>query len=244
MLKSFKKIRRGLQAMVIDDKWTEYKDDDVQKADFVKEKILSDRYYCLEWLQGAQNRLPPHKDEEICTERDKCLRRYFSDPNERLRATKEFVRFSGSEDVFSQYECLQHRWSLEPREWWIMYGSSTPLLQNLALKLLSQPCSSSCCERNWSIYSFIHSVRRNKITPKRAEDLVFVHTNLRLLSRQSSKYKEGETKMWDIGGDRWEHFDGPGTLEVASLSLDEPELEADLLAADGGENDEIPIVEV
>ncbi|KAF7824119.1 hypothetical protein G2W53_022263 [Senna tora] len=181
MLKRFKKIRRGLQAMVIDDKWTKYKDDDVQKADFVKEKILSDRYYCLEWLQGAQNRLPPHKDEEICTERDKCLRRYFSDPNERLRATKEFVRFSGSEDVFSQYECLQHRWSLEPREWWII---------------------------------------------------------------QSSKYKEGETKMWDIGGDRWEHFDGPRTLEVASLSLDEPKLEADLLAADGGENDEIPIVEV
>ncbi|KAF7812770.1 Dimer_Tnp_hAT domain-containing protein [Senna tora] len=200
--------------MVIDDKWTEYKDDDVQKADFVKEKILSDRYYCLEWLQGAQNRLLPHKDEEICTERDKCLRRYFSDLNERLRATKGFVRFSGSEDVFSQYECLQHRWSLEPREWWIMYGSSVPLLQNLVLKLLSQPCSSSCCERNWSTYSFIHS------------------------------YKEGETKMWDIGGDRWEHFDGPETLEVASLSLDELELEPDLLAADGGENDEIPIVEV
>ncbi|KAF7814839.1 Dimer_Tnp_hAT domain-containing protein [Senna tora] len=124
-----------------------------------------------------------------------------------------------------------------------MYGSSAPLLQNLVLKLLSQPCSSSCCERNLSTYSFIHSVRRNKITPKRAEDLVFVHTNLRLLSRRSSKYKDGETKMWDIGGDRWEHFDGPGTLEVASLSLDEPELEANLLAVDGGENDEIPIVE-
>ncbi|KAF7812908.1 Dimer_Tnp_hAT domain-containing protein [Senna tora] len=139
---------------------------------------------------------------------------------------------------------IDDKWSLEPREWWIMYGSSAPLLQNLALKLLSQPCSSSCCERNWSTYSFIHSVRRNKITPKRAEDLVFVHTNLRLLSRQSSKYKEGETKMWDIGGDRWEHFDGLGTLEVASLSLDEPELEADLLVADEGENDEIPIVEV
>ncbi|KAF7842519.1 Dimer_Tnp_hAT domain-containing protein [Senna tora] len=86
--------------------------------------------------------------------------------------------------------------------------------------------SPSDTKRNWSTYSFIHSMKRNKINPKRAEDLVFVHTNLRLLSRQSSKYNEGETRMWDIGGDRAEPFDGAGTLEVSSLSLDEPELEA------------------
>ncbi|KAF7844518.1 DUF659 domain-containing protein/Dimer_Tnp_hAT domain-containing protein [Senna tora] len=196
MLKRLKLIKRGLQAMVIDDKWTQYKDDDVQKATVVKEIILNDRhegkelneessfynvvynilidpwtksctplhclahslnprYHCLEWLQGAPNRVPLHKDEEICIERNKCLRRYFSDSKERLMATKEFFRFSRAEDVFGQFECLQNRWDLEPKEWWIMYGSSAPLLQNLALKLLSQPSSSSCCERNWSTYSFI-----------------------------------------------------------------------------------------
>ncbi|KAF7835522.1 Dimer_Tnp_hAT domain-containing protein [Senna tora] len=204
---------------------------------------LNPRYYCLEWLQGAPNRVPPHKDEEICIERNKCLRRYFSDSKERLMATKEFVRFSGAEDVFGQFGCLQNRWDLEPKEWWIMYGPSAPLLQNLALKLLSQPSSSSCCERNWSTYSFIHSMKRNKINPKRAEDLVFVHTNLRLLSRQSSKYNEGETRMWDIGGDRAEPFDGAGTLEVSSLSLDEPELEA-VIFTDGQGNNEISTIQV
>lgn len=37
--------------------------------------------------------------------------------------------------------------------------------------------------------------------PKRAEDLVFVHSNLRLLSRKEEGYKKGETRLWDINGD-------------------------------------------
>jgi hypothetical protein len=95
---------------------------------------------------------------------------------------------------------------------------------SLAMKLLSQPASSSCCERNWSTYSFIHSVKRNALTPARAEDLVFVHSNLRHLSRRTKSYKTGETKMWDVGGDSFESLRGVGILEVANLSLDEPEL--------------------
>ena len=62
------------------------------------------------------------------------------------------------------------------------------------------------------------------MTPKRAEDLVFIHSNLRLLSKNSSKYKEEETKLWDIGGDNFSLKDS-GILQIASLSLDEPELE-------------------
>ena len=61
------------------------------------------------------------------------------------------------------------------------------------------------------------------MTPKRAEDLVYVHSNLHLLSRNSSKYKEDETKLWDTAGDELSLNDN-GILEIASLSLDEPEL--------------------
>jgi len=97
---------------------------------------------------------------------------------------------------------------------------------SLAMKLLSQPASSSCCERNWSTYSFVHSVKRNALTPERAEDLVFVHSNLRHLSRRTDAYKTGETRMWDVGGDSFDSLGGVGILEVADLSLDEPELQA------------------
>ena len=86
-------------------------------------------------------------------------------------------------------------------KWWIVHGTSAPMLQSITLKLLGQPYSSSCCERNWSTYNFIRSMKRKKLTPQRAEDLVYVHNNLRLLSRRSPNYNEGESKMWDIGGD-------------------------------------------
>jgi hypothetical protein len=41
-------------------------------------------------------------------------------------------------------------------------------------------------------------VKRNRLGSKKAEDLVFVHTNLRLLSRKNDHYKEGPTKLWDV----------------------------------------------
>ncbi|KAL8133407.1 hypothetical protein AgCh_008754 [Apium graveolens] len=72
----------------------------------------------------------------------------------------------------------------------------------------------------------------NKILPTRAEDLVYVHTNLRLLSRKSDHYTKGETRLWDVGGDRFDPLDGAEELEIATLSLDEPEMEAMIIQED------------
>ena len=45
MLKRLKLIKRCLQAMVISDQWAAYREDDVGKAQKVKEMILSDRWW-------------------------------------------------------------------------------------------------------------------------------------------------------------------------------------------------------
>ncbi|KAI0516280.1 hypothetical protein KFK09_008952 [Dendrobium nobile] len=45
MLRRFKKIKNALQAMVISDKWTCYREDDVGKARYVKEKLLDDLWW-------------------------------------------------------------------------------------------------------------------------------------------------------------------------------------------------------
>ncbi|XP_057999043.1 uncharacterized protein LOC110673033 [Hevea brasiliensis] len=58
------------------------------------------------------------------------------------------------------------------------------------------------------------------------EDLVFIHNNLRLLSRNSSQYYDEKTKLWDVGGDQFGSMEDVGVLEFADLSLDEPELES------------------
>ncbi|KAG5556909.1 hypothetical protein RHGRI_007221 [Rhododendron griersonianum] len=194
---------------------------------------LNPRYYSDIWLEEDPKRVPPHKDEEVTNERKKCLKRYLNDSMERTKANMEYAKFSTKEGLFSDVDSIEDRCNMDPHSWWVIHGASAPILQTLALKILTQPSSSSCCERNWSTYSFIHSLRRNKMTPQRAEDLVYIHSNLRLLSRRSPQYCNGVTKMWDIAGDQFGSLDDIGMLEVANLSLDEPEMEVVVFTDDG-----------
>ena len=63
----------------------------------------------------------------------------------------------------------------------------------------------------------------------RAEDLVYMHSNLQLLSRRNEEYVHTATKMWNIVGDSWNESDiheGAEILDNVALTLDEPELEA------------------
>ena len=67
------------------------------------------------------------------------------------------------------------------------------------------------------------------MAPTHVEDLVYVHSNLRLLSRCHEENVNVARKMWDIGGDSWNESDihgGARILEDATLTLDELELEA------------------
>jgi hypothetical protein len=58
---------------------------------------------------------------------------------------------------------------------------------------------------------------------------VFVHNNLRLLSRKSKDYESGPSRMWDVVGDGLDSFDGVGIIEGADLALDEPEFEKEMV---------------
>ncbi|XLS75709.1 hypothetical protein HN51_032574, partial [Arachis hypogaea] len=316
MLKRFRLLKQGLKEMVISEKWSSYKEDNIGRAEVVTEKILSENWWqkidyilaftnpiydvlrstdtnaptlhlvhdmwdsmikkvksaiylyerkdeqesssfydvvhsilvqrwtksstllhCLahslnprsyshQWLREDLTRVSPHQDIEITNERVKCLKRYFPNEEERRKVNIELASFSDGRGVFDDYDSLNDRGIVDAKSWWLIHDSKAKFLQLIALRLLGQPSSSSCCERNWSTYSFIHSLKRNKLKPKRAENLVFVHTNLRLLSRKTPQHNKGETMMWDIAGDAFSPIDEEnGVFEVAHLSLDEPELE-------------------
>lgn len=179
---------------------------------------LNPRYYSEKWINEGVGRVPPHKDLEISQMRMKCFKKFFP--------IIDHIRQVTSSVEFNDFDSIYGRGIFDPMNWWVNHGQSIPVLLSLALKLVNQPASFSCCERNWSTYSFINSMKRNKLTPERAEDLVFVHNNLRLLSRRSEAYKTGATRMWDVGGDSFESLTGVGILEVAQLSIEEPELES------------------
>ncbi|XP_057989097.1 uncharacterized protein LOC110643499 [Hevea brasiliensis] len=198
----------------------------VKQVIFDHEGKQADGSYSEKWFQEGEGRVPPHMDGEVSTERIKCFRRIFSNEDERIRANDEIANFSLKSGPFADPDSIESMYVTNPRKWWACFGSNAPLLQRLAFKVLGQPTSSSCCKIKWSIYSFIHSCRRNKLTLKRTEDLVFIHNNLRLLSRNSSQYYNEKTKLWDVGGDQFGSMEDVGVLEFANLSLDEQELES------------------
>ena len=47
--------------------------------------------------------------------------------------------------------------------WWEDYGADGPKLQQFAIHILSQGCSSSCLEQLWSMYSHIAFKKRNHL---------------------------------------------------------------------------------
>ncbi len=69
--------------------------------------------------------------------------------------------------------------------------------ERVAMRVLSQVSSACACERNWSSYDFIHSKRRNRLTPARARDLVWVFTNVRLAAKMQSIASEEPFVGWD-----------------------------------------------
>jgi hypothetical protein len=62
--------------------------------------------------------------------------------------------------------------------WWEMFGYSTPALQKVAIRLVSQYASATGCEQNWSTFAFIHTKVRNRLTYEKLHKLVYVNYNL------------------------------------------------------------------
>ena len=81
-----------------------------------------------------------------------------------------------------------------PYAWWDFEGACGKLLAPIAKRILARTVSTSSCERNWSSYSFVHDRKRNRLLPKRANDLVFVYTNSRLLATS----KLTDEKRWYV----------------------------------------------
>jgi hypothetical protein len=71
---------------------------------------------------------------------------------------------------------------MEPHQWWHRVGGNA--LSKIAKRILSLTCSASSCERNWSMYSFVHSKSRNRLRVDKAEALVYIYTNSKLLHQR------------------------------------------------------------
>ncbi|XP_073122752.1 uncharacterized protein [Henckelia pumila] len=83
-------------------------------------------------------------------------------------------------------------------DWWSSYGASTPELKSFAMKILYLTCSSSGCERNWSVFEHIHSKKRNRLSQQRLNDLVYIKYNRALRRRYALRDKIDPISLSEI----------------------------------------------
>jgi hypothetical protein len=77
--------------------------------------------------------------------------------------------------------------------WYGIGGQKFPALFEVAKPIIEMLCSSATAERTWSIFKFIHSGLRNRLTNERVQKLVFIYTNCVLMDDQDKgDYIKGE----------------------------------------------------
>ncbi|XP_035836258.1 uncharacterized protein LOC110888989 [Helianthus annuus] len=69
-------------------------------------------------------------------------------------------KFRDGEECFGRSSAVASRKAIQPAEWWRLFGGEYPLMQNFAVRILSQTASSSGCERNWSVFERIHTKKK------------------------------------------------------------------------------------
>jgi len=142
----------------------------------------------------------------------------------------EIGKYLSGSGLYGNFHAMDDRDKFDTLTWWETYGGHG-LLPKLAKKVLSQVVNSSSAERCWSTYSYIHNVKRNRLNENRAESLVYVHYNLRLLSHYCDRANEDPTyKIWDNHPEDDNLEDGVVHIEELEDELVRDENEADAAA--------------
>ncbi|XP_073312669.1 uncharacterized protein [Primulina huaijiensis] len=95
--------------------------------------------------------------------------------------------FGSAKADFGTDLAISTRSELDPAAWWQQHGINCLELQRIAVRILSQTCSSFGCEHNWSKHDRIYGDRHNRLAQTRLNEAMYVHYNLRLRERQIRK---------------------------------------------------------
>ncbi|KAK9070497.1 hypothetical protein SSX86_010899 [Deinandra increscens subsp. villosa] len=126
-------------------------------------------------------------DDEVVSGLYSCIEKLALNEDEQLRIHTGLPTYRGAEKVFGYPIAKKMRAKLAPAEWWKQYGSSAPTLRKFAIKVLSLTCSSSGCERNWSVFEHLHSKKRTRLDQKKLNDLVYIKYNRALRRRYNMR---------------------------------------------------------
>ncbi|CAN7074785.1 unnamed protein product [Brassica oleracea var. botrytis] len=254
MVKRLKIIKRGLEAMVISEEWSTYREADVGKATFVKGMILSD-----EWWEKVSYIIyftrPIYVMIRFCETDKPSLHLIYEMWDSMIEKVKYEIYKKEKRPLievspFYKYEWLSensarlgpHRdpdVSSERMKCFRRLFPSTDdhikVMDEYALfSMRTGPFKDLTCisvmftmepKKWWANFGAKFLSYRLWLLSCLDSLVHLMCSALRFLSRNSEQYEEEKTKMWDVGGDDFYSMEDVGYLEFANLSLDEPDLE-------------------
>lgn len=99
------------------------------------------------------------------------------------KANAQLSVYRGKKGIFAREWIMDSAKTMPAYLWWDQNGASVPELQAVARMVLAQPASASICERINSEFAFVKDRRRNRLAHEKANKLVRMFHNLRLLHR-------------------------------------------------------------
>lgn len=127
----------------------------------------------------------------------KVLEKLLPVPDMRRDLTNQIYTFTKAHGMFGCSLAKEARNTVAPWMWWEQYGDSAPGLQRVAIRILSQVCSTFSFQRQWSTFRQIHSEKRNKIDREILNDLVYINYNLKLARQMKAKSLEVDLLHFD-----------------------------------------------
>jgi hypothetical protein len=109
---------------------------------------------------------------------------FYDDTDSQAAALQQYSDFRKQRCVFAAGSLKVAAKTVAAHEWWEMVAGGAGELRKIAMRVLSKTSSASACERNWSAFSAVQSPRRNRLSSKTLNDLVYLRVNLRLQQRR------------------------------------------------------------
>lgn len=97
----------------------------------------------------------------------------------------ELANYRAKSGFFSKHFLWQSVNLITPVAWWKGVCGATEL-SKLAVRFLELPATSAACERTFSTYGGVHTLKRNRLTNDRAGKLVYISQNLKLIKEIGS----------------------------------------------------------
>lgn len=123
-------------------------------------------------------------------------RHYYDDEESQAAVLQQYSDFRKQRGVFSAGSLKIAAKTVPAHEWWEMVAGGATELRKIAMRVLSKTSSASACERNWSAFAAVQTPKRNRLSSRTLNDLVYLRVNLRLQQKRIDTNYQEKVAEW------------------------------------------------